>query len=152
MMRISKRLLPLALLGLAPLTANAQVPGTHPGYLHALSDLRAARWFLNHKHGDSIVAGDEDFAITQIDAAINDVVAASIDTGKDLNYQPPVDTNEHGSRLLKAIETLKKAHADIDGEEDSTQARAVRKKAFGHIDAAIRAVESAHAKWVQAMQ
>lgn len=152
MMRICKRLLPLALLGLAPLAANAQMaPGRHPGYLHALSDLRAARWFLSHQHGDSIVSGDEDFAIAETDAAIREIMRASIDDGKNIYEHPPVDINEHGSRLLKAIDTLKKAHADIDGEEDSPEGRSLRLKAFAHIDRAIHAAESAHQKWVQSI-
>ena len=45
-MTIGKRLIPLLLAGLVPFAALADMPGKHPGYLHALSDLRAARWFL----------------------------------------------------------------------------------------------------------
>jgi hypothetical protein len=31
--------------------AHAEVPGQHPYYLHALSDLRAGRWMLQHRPG-----------------------------------------------------------------------------------------------------
>ncbi len=150
MTKLAKGLIPLALLGLLPFTAMAQVlPGKHPGYLHSLTDLRAARWFLYHQPGDSKVSGDEDVGITEIDAAIGEIKKASIDDGKDVNDHPAVDIKEHGSRLLKAIETLKKAHADIDGEEDNPEARGLRHRALEHIDRAIKAAEHAHAAWLK---
>jgi hypothetical protein len=152
MSKYAKCLIPLAILGLAPLVATAQMmPGKHPGYLHCLSDLRAARWFLYHQPGDSAVAGDEDVAITEIDAAIAEIKRASIDDGKDLNDHPHIDVKEHGSRLLKSIETLKKAHHDVDGEEDNPEVRELRHRAIEHIDHAIHAAEGAHAKWLQSM-
>src|SRR5580658_7414271 len=71
MSKLAKYFIPLALLWLGSLAANAQtLPGKHPGYLHSLSDLRAARWFLYHQPGDPGVTGDEDVAISEIDAAI----------------------------------------------------------------------------------
>jgi hypothetical protein len=149
MSKLAKYLVPLAMLGFSSFIANAQVlPGKHPGYLHSLSDLRAARWFLNHQPGDSIVSADEDVAITEIDAAIAELKRASIDDGKDLNDHPAVDVKEHGSRLYKAIETLQKAHADIDHEEDNPDVRELRHRALEHIDRAIRAAEGAHTKWL----
>jgi hypothetical protein len=149
MLKFAKYLVPLAMLGLGSLAANAQaLPGKHPGYLHSLSDLRAARWFLNHQPGDSSVSADEDVAITEIDAAIGELKRASIDDGKNLGDHPAVDVNEHGSRLLKSIETLRKAHADIDKEEDNPDVRELRHRALEHIDRAIHAAESAHAKWL----
>jgi hypothetical protein len=150
MKKVSGFLVPLAFLGLMPLAAMSQtLPGKHPGYLHALSDLRAARWFLYHQPGDSAVAGDEDVAITEIDAAIGEIKRASIDDHKDLNDHPAVDIKEHGSRLLKSIETLKKAHGDIDHEEDNPDVRELRHRAIEHIDRAIHAAEGAHAKWLK---
>jgi hypothetical protein len=140
----------LALALVAPLAANAQqLPGKHPGYLHALTDLRTARWFLYHQPGDTKVSGSEDVAITEIDAAIGEIKKASIDDGKDLNDHPAVDVKEHGSKLLKAIETLKKAKEDISKEEDNPEARELRHRAHGHIDRAIKAAEKAHAEWLK---
>ncbi len=153
MTRFLKFALPLVLaLGLSPLTAGAQpLPGKHPGYLHALTDLRTARWFLYHQPGDSVVSGDEDVAITEIDAAIGEIKRAGIDDGKDLNDHPKVDVKEHGSRLLKSIETLNKAKADISGEEDNPEVRELRHRALEHIDRAIRAADKAHTRWVEDM-
>jgi hypothetical protein len=147
--KITKFCAPLALVGLLPLAASAQMlPGKHPGYLHSLTDLRAARWFLSHQPGDSAVAGDEDVAVTEIDHAIGEIKKASIDDGKDLNDHPGVDIREHGSRLLKAIETLKKARADIGGEEDNQDVRELRHRSLEHIDHAIKAAEHAHEAWL----
>jgi hypothetical protein len=151
MNKITKLLMALALVaGLTPLVSSAQVlPGKHPGYLHSLTDLRTARWFLYHQPGDTKVYEGEDEAIREIDAAIGEIKKASIDDGKDLNDHPNVDVHEHGSRLLKSIETLKKAHADIDGEEDNPQVRELRHHALEHIDRAIHAAERAHGAWLK---
>ena len=43
--------------------ANADLPGKHPAYLHALTDLRTARWMLEHRPGDPAVSGREDESI-----------------------------------------------------------------------------------------
>lgn len=152
-MKLTKFFFPIAIAVLMPLVASAQMlPGKHPGYLHSLSDLRAARWFLQHQPGDSRVAGDEDVAVAEIDHAIGDIKKASFDDGKDLNDHPAVDVGEHGSRLLKSIETLKKAHEDIDHEEDNPDVRELRHRALEHIDHAIRAAEHAHNAWLHEMR
>lgn len=145
----SKSLALLALAIAAPLAASAaQLPGDHPGYLHALTDLRTARWFLFHQPGDSRVSASEDVAIIEIDKALREIKLASIEDGKDLNDHPAVDIGEHGSKLLRAIETLRKARADISGEEDNPEARELRHRAHEHIDRAIQAAEKAHADWL----
>lgn len=128
--------------------AWADLPGAHPGYLHSLTDLRTARWLLSHQPGDAKVYGDEDIAIQEINAAIGEIKKASIDDGKNLDDHPQVDTHEHGSRLLRSIETLKKARADISGEEDNPDVRELRRRAFHHIDVAIQAAQRAHAQWL----
>lgn len=126
-----------------------QLPGPHPYYLHALSDLRAARWFLYHQPGDLRVYADEDVAIREIDAAIGELKRAAIDDGKSLEDHPNVDVREHGSRLLKAIETLRKAHADVDHEEDNPEARGLKHRILEHIDRAEQAADGAHAQWLR---
>ncbi len=142
--------LPLAVLTLSPLSASAQgLPGKHPAYLHALKDLRTARWLLEHQAGDTKVYSDEDVAITEADATINEIKHAAIDDGKDIHDHENVDVHEHGSRLLRAIETLKKARADIDGEEDNPETHELRRHAHEHLDRAIQAAERAHAAWLK---
>jgi hypothetical protein len=137
---------------LTSVSAFADLPGKHPAYLHALTDLRTARWFLNHQPGDAKVYGDEDVGIQEIDAAIGEIKRAAIDDGKDLNDHPKVDVNEHGSRLLKAIETLNKAKSDLAQEEDNPTIHELRHRAEEHIERAIKAADRAHAQWLKDMK
>jgi hypothetical protein len=140
----------LGLLGGIASTASAQqLPGAHPYYLHALSDLRAARWFLYHQPGDAKVYAGEDVGIREIDAAIGEMKRAAVDDGKNINDHPTVDVKEHGSRLLKAVETLKKAHGDADREEDNPQVRGLKHRILEHIEKATHAAEEAHAQWLK---
>jgi len=79
-----KPLLAGLLLALAlPFAVNADMPGKHPAYLHALSDLRTARWMLEHRPGDAAVSAREDVAVAEIDASINEIKHAAIDDGKN---------------------------------------------------------------------
>jgi hypothetical protein len=127
-----------------PFVANADSPGKHPYYLHALSDLRAARWLVEHRPGDAAVSGQEDVAITEIDAAIGEIKKASIDDGKDLHDHPPVDApNDHPGRLHKALEILHKVHSDVAREEDDPMTKGLRNRAVKHVDDAIHATEHA---------
>lgn len=140
----------VALAASLPLLAAAQpLPGKHPAYLHALSDLRAARWLLYHQPGDAQVSSQEDVGITEIDAAIAEIKRASIDDGKDLKDHPAVDVQEHGSRLLRAIELLKKSRSDVAREEDNPEVRGLRQRSLEHIDRALHAAERAHAEWLK---
>ena len=47
----------------------------HPYYLHALSDLRAARWMIEHRPGDWQRTVDEMDAVKRIDEAIGEINA-----------------------------------------------------------------------------
>jgi hypothetical protein len=141
----NKPLLAAFLLALMlPLAANADLPGKHPAYLHALTDLRTARWMLEHRPGDAGVSAHEDVAIAEIDAAIGEIKHAAIDDGKNIHDHPQVDvpTNRPG-RLHKALELLHKVHSDVAREEDDPITRGLRNRAVGHIDAAIHATDGA---------
>jgi hypothetical protein len=148
-MKISRRLSWSGALGLlvvlcAPLVAHADLPGKHPFYLHALTDLRAARWCLEHRPGDAAVSGQEDVAIGEIDAAIREIKHAAIDDGKDIHDHPGVDlARDVRGRLHQARDLLRKVHSDVAREEDDPVVRGLRNRAVGHIDGAIRATEGA---------
>ncbi|MEH1770236.1 MAG: hypothetical protein V7L27_19060 [Nostoc sp.] len=125
-------------------SAYADLPGRHPSYLHALSDLRTARWLLEHRPGDAAVSRQEDVAIGQIDDTINDIKKASIDDGKDIHNHPKLDVpNDHPGRLHKAEEILKKVHSDVGREEDDPAARGLQHRSLWHIDAALKATKRA---------
>jgi len=134
----------LLLLLALPLAANADLPGKHPYYLHALSDLRTARWMLEHRPGDAAVSGQEDVAITEIDKTIGEIKKAAIDDGKDIHDHPKVDVpNDHPGRLHKSLELLRKVHSDVAREEDDPMTKGLRDRAIHHLDEAIRANEQA---------
>jgi hypothetical protein len=144
-MKSGNTLLLTGLLALAvPFVANADLPGKHPHYLHALSDLRAARWMLEHRPGNAAVSAREDAAITEIDAAIGEIKRAAIDDGKDLHDHPKAEgPNDRPGRLHKALELLHDVHSDVAREEDDPATKGLRNRAIGHIDAAIHQTEAA---------
>lgn len=74
-----------------PFVAHAEVPGNHPDYLHALTDLRDAHWNLEHRPGDAAVSSQEDLAITEIDAALGEVKKAAHEDEKNLHDRPHED-------------------------------------------------------------
>jgi hypothetical protein len=119
-------------------------PVRHPAYLHALSDLRTARWMLEHRPGDAAVSVHESEAIGEIDRAIGELKRAAIDDGKNIHDHPSADLpNDYRGRLHKAAELLRKVRADTYREEDNPDARGLRDRAIGHVDAALHATEQA---------
>ncbi|HTR49578.1 MAG TPA: hypothetical protein VMJ10_02660 [Kofleriaceae bacterium] len=110
-------------------------PAGHPAYLHALSDLRAARAWLQKPSGYAI-KWDENQAIREVDGAIREIKAAAIDDGKPLEDHPPIDVPEYGGRLHKVMELLDRSRGDINEHEDNAWARGLKRRALGHIDAA----------------
>jgi hypothetical protein len=116
----------------------AQAGPAHPAYLHALTDLRQARWMIEHRPSDWAQTNDELEAVRQIDAAINDIKQAAIDDGKNLNDHPPADAHvDNRGRIHEALRLLRKARADVAREEDNAYANGLRNRAVGHIDGAI---------------
>jgi hypothetical protein len=145
--RIAVSTMFLALLGILVMTPKAasaqQVPGPHPAYLHALSDLRLARAYLDQIAWPP-VQRDEEHAIREIDAAINEIKRASIDDGKNLEDHPAIDARlRPDGRFRKALELLDKAHNDTAQAEDVPQARGMRDRAVHHIDEAHGTVDKA---------
>jgi hypothetical protein len=128
-----------------PATMNAQqVPGPHPAYLHALSDLRAARHYLNDHWAWAPVKHDDEAAIHEIDKAIDEIKRASIDDGKGLNDPFRIDTSlSPHDRFRKANELLWSAHRDLSKAEDVPESRGLRDRAILHVDEAHRIVDNA---------
>ena len=143
-MKLKSALLLSAVALLVSSWASADVPGKHPYYLHALSDLRTARWMLQHRPGDAGVSANEDVAITEINKAIGAIKHAAIDDGKNIEDHPSVDLPpDNPGRLHKALELLNKVHSDVAREEDDPMTRELRDRAVVHVDAAIDATRGA---------
>ena len=135
---------PLVLAMAGCVVAPPPPPAHHPAYLHALTDLRDARWNLEHRPGDAAVSSQEDVAITEIDRAINEAKVAASEDGKNVYQHPPEDARiDRRGRLHHAGELLRKARNDIAQGEANPQTVDLRNRALGHIDAAIRATDHA---------
>jgi hypothetical protein len=131
---------------LAPAAMNAQAPGKHPAYLHAMADLRYARGYLTQLGPNDKVDNYSSAAVHDIDAAISELKRASIDDGKNVNDHPPIDANlKKTDRFHKASELLDQALADVQKEEDDSATLGLRKRIIDHIDAAHDAVKRAMA-------
>jgi hypothetical protein len=116
----------------------------HPFYLRALSDLRAARWMINHRPGNWKTTVDEAEAVKRIDLAVIEIKKAAIDDHKNINFHPRVDEHpDHVGRLHAAIEFLNKAREDINRDEDNKFAQGLQSRALEHINEAIRLTEKA---------
>lgn len=140
----SIRGLGFALAMILPIAAHADLPGKHPAYLHALSDLRAAYWLVDHRPGDAAVSAHEDVALQQIGAAVGEIKKAAIDDGKDLHDHPAIDVpKDKSGRLHRAAEILKKVHSDVNAEEDDPTVRGLKQRALEHIDAALHETDGA---------
>jgi hypothetical protein len=125
-------------------TAYADAPGKHPHYLHALSDLRAARWFIENRPGNISIVQKEEAAIIQIDAAFADLRQASIDDGKNLSYSPPAEVPaDRVGYLHKAVEMLEAAHNDVALEEDDPFAVGLQQRSLQHIHEAAENIRHA---------
>jgi hypothetical protein len=123
---------------------SAPPPHKHPAYLHAISDLRTARWMLANRPGGAAVTAHENAAIVEVDHAINELNRAAINDGKNINSRPPADAPaDYRGRLHKAADLLRTVRADTYREEDNPSSIGLRDRAIGHIDAALRETELA---------
>jgi hypothetical protein len=134
----------MLLVGFGGVPAHADVGGAHPGYLHALSDLRLARWLVTGQSSNALIGVHDRAAYQQIEQAIQDLKAVAVDDGRDINYHPAVDvpTDRHG-RLETALKALYRAHHDMDSEEQNHPILNLRHTAAAHIDQAINSVVAA---------
>jgi hypothetical protein len=127
----------------AYVSASPEPGRDHPAYLHALTDLRAARANLQRPDGGEL-REQEKKAIHEIDDAIGEIKKAAIEDHKDIDDHPPVDAHlEWGGRLRRALELLDKAHNDVAHDEDNGFAQGLQARALEHIDKAHHHVKEA---------
>jgi hypothetical protein len=150
-MKLSSRLIaallaaPLLLAATGCVVAPPPPPQAHhPAYLHALTDLRDARWNLEHRPGDAAVSTQEDVAIVETDRAINEAKTAAMEDGKNVYQHPAEDARiARPGRLHRAAELLRKARQDVGQAESNGQAVELRNRVLGHVDLAIAATDRA---------
>jgi hypothetical protein len=129
-------------LALGATPSQAQEFGRHPAYLHALSDLRLMRAYMDRLTPSERIDDESQHAIDEIDAAIREIRAASIDDGRDIHDHVPIDANINRlNRFRKAREAGNAAWADVNHEEDNDYARGLKHRALDHIEAANHIVD-----------
>jgi len=129
-----------------PIAVSAQqvMAGKHPEFLHALTDLRAARGYLEKATPNEAVDTNTTAAVHEIDSAIVLLKQASIDDGKNLNDHPPIDAHlQARGRLNTAKQLLDRAHADVKHPESDPAAVALQGHILAHIDAAHKYINQA---------
>ncbi len=120
----------------------AQAQGTHPAYLHALSDLRLMRAYLDKLTPNEVIDDESANAIREIDQAIQLIREAAIDDGKNIHDHMPIDARiTPADRFRRAREAGNAAWHDIDQEEDNSYARGLKHRAMDRIEAANHIVD-----------
>jgi len=130
------------LLALLLLASASQAHAQFPAYLHALSDLRSARAYLqmDMRHRGEF---ERQRAIDQINKAIDDIKVAARDDGKNPWHTPPPQSG--GSEewpVHSAVRLLREARSDVDHGRDMPENRGLRERSAEHIDRALHELES----------
>ncbi len=132
---------PLVFAAMLPGWAVAQVPGRHPPYLHALTDLHDARYYLSHRAGPPLTP-PERRAIAAISHSMRLIQRAAYGDGKNLAFHPAEDLPPpRVPRLMRVSQLLRRARADIGAPEDNPNVWRFRYAAAIHLDRAIRISE-----------
>ena len=123
--------------------ALGDVPGRHPAYLHARTDLRRAELLMDWPEFRN-VRHDLDESAHHVREAIHEIDQAARWDRKDLEDHPRLDTYPDRAGRFHAIASyLFGAKRDIEREEDNPAAREWRNRAIQRIDEAIAAVHRA---------
>ncbi len=126
------------LIAFAVVSMNSFAAGEHPAYLKALSNLREARFLINHNPGKAERTADEVAAERAIDVAIAEIKKAAIDDGKNLNDHPAADqVADKKADLNRAVELLRKSRAEVNEKEDDKFGNGLKVRALHSIDQAI---------------
>jgi hypothetical protein len=130
-----------ALLTILCLISSIPAQAQLPAYLHAISNLRTARAYLE-MDGRPAFAGHRHHAIEEIDKAINDMKKAAIDDGKNPWHTPPPQSGGNpGAPIHTAMKLLNEAHEDVGRGVDSPENRGLQIRSLKHIDEARAALQ-----------
>lgn len=135
---------------LLPLGMTAQdMRGQHPGYGHALQNLRYARALLERgDRGWGPVAADQQRATSEIDRAIEELRRGAEADGRNPNEHPRIEqTWEPRDRLRRASEALSEARDELGRGDEDRGGHELRERAERHIDEAQHALHRAMEDW-----
>jgi hypothetical protein len=119
---------------------DAQIPGPHPEYLHAIRNLRQARELLHTNFGEPKHIAAASAALPEINAAISDLKSASHIDEKNLEAVPPFKSMPPEGRFHEVMSLLNSAHDDAKKPESDPVAKHFKDQALVHIDKARDAV------------
>jgi hypothetical protein len=113
-----------------------------PHYLHALSDLRTARDYIEFDHRP-MFGHERHHAVDEINKAIEEIKHAAWDDGKNTQFAPPAHgVTDPWAPLHQAIHWLDEAHARVSEGVDQPENRGLRDRAILHIDQARHTLHS----------
>ncbi|MBD2527394.1 hypothetical protein [Nostoc sp. FACHB-133] len=116
--------------------ALADIPGNHPFYLHARSDLRKAELMLETPD-EYNVTQEARIAAQKVHQAIEDIDVAGILDAKNINDYPQIDTwLNHRDKFQKIYTLLQRADQDLSREEDNNFVIGWRNRAEANINRA----------------
>jgi hypothetical protein len=125
-----------ALLTLVFLVPAVPAHAQFPAYLHAISDLRSARAYLQQDTRPQF-EGHRHRAIDEISRAIDDMKKAAVDDGKNLGSTPPPQSGGNpGAPIHTALRLLEEARRDVASGADSPENRGLQVRSLQHIDKA----------------
>jgi hypothetical protein len=139
-MRIPKPVLA----GFALLTFLSLVPATPAkaqAYLHALSDLRSARVYLQMETRPDL-ADAVQHSVNEINKAIDEIKIVATREGKDTWQTPPPQSGgDPAAPIHNAVRLLREARGDLGPAADSPDNNGLRDRSIKHIDEALHRLE-----------
>jgi enoyl-CoA hydratase/carnithine racemase len=131
-----------SLFALAAIPSCAQDHGNHSGYMHALTDLRLMRAYLNRWGDNDRVDEESEHAIAEIDEAMRNIREARIDDHKQLNDHREIDFHmSPPERYHKALEAGRAAAEDVGSEGEWGEQPGLKERVHDHVEAANHIVE-----------
>src|ERR1700678_626691 len=120
------------LMTLAVFMAASPAKAQEPHYLHALSNLRTARDYVQFDH--SRFTGERRHAVDEINKAIDEIKHAAWDDGKNTQFAPPAQGVTTGwAPIHQAEKWLAMARRDVEQGVDTPQNTGLRDRAIAHI-------------------
>lgn len=133
-----------ALMALAVFAAATPAQAQEPHYLHALSDLRTARDYIQFDQGQ--FNGERRHAVEEINKAIAEIKHAAWDDGKNTQFAPPAQGVTTGwAPIHHANEWLARAKGDVAQGVDTPQNQGLRDRALFHITEAVHILDRVQA-------
>jgi len=130
-----------ALAAVAYVAAATPAQAQEPHYLHALSDLRTARDYIQSDHRPEF-GHERHVAVDEINKAIDEIKHAAWDDGKNTNWAPPAHPDtDPWHPMHEAVNWLDRARGDVAQGVDRPENHGLRDRATMHID------EARHMLW-----